>query len=105
IQSNWYRHPATGDAKSVYGGDMNKDYQCVRSYLDLNQHAYDQIPTISNWETPDNIYNTIKFCEENLSPEHLKGYLLSPWRPTLEMARDRHMDALKHFDKATKHLR
>jgi hypothetical protein len=32
-----------------------------------------------------------------VSKEHLKGFFLTPWRPTLEETRERHMDALDHF--------
>jgi hypothetical protein len=97
IQSNWYRDPVRGDAKSVYGGVFNTDIECVRTYIEVDQAGFDQIPTVSNWETPDNITGTIRFCNEHVSKERLKGYLLTPWRPTLAEVRDRHIDAIDHF--------
>jgi hypothetical protein len=97
MQSNWYRDPVRGDAKSVYGGVINMDIECVRTYVEVDKAGYDQIPTVSNWETPANISGTMKFCRENVSKERLKGFLLTPWRPTLEETRDRHMDAIEHF--------
>jgi hypothetical protein len=63
------------------------------------------VTTVSNWETPDNIHNTIAFCQEHLSKEHNKGYLLAPWRPTVEETRERHMGAIEHFGKAIAPLR
>lgn len=97
LQSNWYREPVRGDAKSVYGGVFNMDIECVRTFVEVDKAGYDQMPTVSNWETPENIYGTIRFCREHLSPDHLKGFFLTPWRPTLEETRDRHMDAIEHF--------
>jgi hypothetical protein len=97
VQSNWYRDPVRGPAKSVYGGVFNEPIECVKTYIDLDKAGFDQIPTVSNWETPDNISGTIRFCREHLSEERLKGFLLTPWRPTLEEVRDRHMDAIEHF--------
>jgi hypothetical protein len=86
LQSNWY-----------YGGAFGPDVKEVRAYLDLDTNGFDQIPTLSNWTTPDNIPGTVRFCREHLSPERLKGFLLAPWRPTLEACRDRHLDALDRF--------
>jgi hypothetical protein len=80
------------------------DISCARAYVELDKAGYDQLPTVSNWETPDNIYNTMKFCLEHCSREHLKGFLLAPWKPTLEMARERHMDAIDHFASAARQL-
>ena len=97
LQSNWYREPVRGPAKSVYGGVFNMDIECVRTFVDVDKAGYDQIPTVSNWETPANISGTIKFCKEHVSKERLKGFFLTPWRPTLEETRDRHMDAIEHF--------
>jgi hypothetical protein len=100
LQSNWYRDPVRGPAKSVYGGVINMDIECVRTYVDVDKAGYDQIPTVSNWETPDNISNTIRFCREHLSKDRLKGFFLTPWKPTLEDVRERHIDAIEHFARA-----
>ena len=97
LQSNWYRDPVRGDAKSVYGGRFDMDVECVRTYVDVDKAGYEQVPTVSNWETPDNISGTIEFCRKHLSPERLKGFLLTTWRPTLEETRARHIDGIEHF--------
>ena len=97
IQSNWYRDPVRGPAKSVYGGKIDMDVECVRTYVEVDKAGYDQIPTVSNWETPANISGTMKFCWDHVSHDRLKGFLLTPWRPTLEETRERHMDAIEHF--------
>jgi hypothetical protein len=100
LQSNWYRHPVTVPCTSVYGAVFNMDIPAATTFIDVDKAGYDQIPVVSNWETPDNIYNTINWCREHCSPERIKGYFLTPWKPTLEVARDRHMDAISHFGKA-----
>jgi hypothetical protein len=104
VQSNWYREPVKGGAKSVYGGVFNESIECVKAYVDLDKAGYEQIPTVSNWETPENIYGTIKFCREKLSKDRLKGFFLTPWKPTLAVARDRHLDAIEHFGKAIREI-
>ncbi len=75
---------------------------CVKSYVDLDKAGYDQMPTVGNWETPENIYGTFRFARKNLSKEHLKGFILTPWKPTLEETRAIHMDAIEHFSLAIK---
>ena len=100
VQSNWYLDPVRGPAESVYGARMDMDVQCVRTYVDLDKAGYDQIPTVSNWRTAENICGTIRFCRQHVSKERLLGYLLAPWWPTLEEKRDRHLDAIEHFAKA-----
>jgi hypothetical protein len=100
LQSNWYRHPVSGPAKHVYGSLYNMKIPAAKTFIDVDKAGYDQVPTVSNWETPDNIYNTIKWCQKHCSPKRIKGYFLTPWKPTLEVTRDRHMDAISHFGKA-----
>jgi hypothetical protein len=89
LQSNWY-----------YGGKFAPDVKEVKAYLELEDHKFDQVPTLSNWETTDNIAGTMDFCRQHIEPERLKGFLLAPWRPTLPETRDRHMEAIETFAKA-----
>jgi hypothetical protein len=97
MQSNWYRDPISGPAKVVYGGVFNMDIPAAKTYIDVDQAGYDQIPAVSTYETPDNITGTIKWCRDHCSKERIKGYFLTPWVPTLEAKRDRHFDNLNHF--------
>jgi hypothetical protein len=89
LQSNWY-----------YGNAFTPETKEVKAYLDLEDHKYDQAPTLSNWESPDNIYGTVKFCREHIPAERLKGFFLAPWRPTLPEVRDTQLSAIEHFGKA-----
>lgn len=105
IQSNWYREPVRGPSKSTYGSEFNMQIECVKTYVDLDNAGYEQIPTVSNWQTPANISGTMQFCKEHVSKERLKGFLLTSWRPTLEEVRDRHMEAIEHFAKSIEEFR
>jgi hypothetical protein len=84
LQSNWY-----------YGEKFSTDVLAVRTYKELEDHEYDQVPTLSNWTTPANIHGTFEFCKKNVPPQRLKGFLLAPWRPTLPETRERHMEAIE----------
>lgn len=83
LQSNWY-----------YGSDFSETVGYVNAYRDLESHGYDQIPTGSNWSNADNFPKTVAFAKEQIAPERLLGFLQTVWKPTLEMERERHMEAL-----------
>ena len=89
LQSNWH-----------YRLDLTPDAPRVRDYIGLDKAGYEQVPTVSNWYDAQNIPKAIAFCREHLSPERLKGFLLTPWRPTLPETRERHLEAIRHFGEA-----
>jgi hypothetical protein len=72
----------------------------MKAYLELESHGYDQVPTLANWHTIENIYGTIGFARRSIAAERLKGFLLTPWRPMLEECRPRLMEAIEHFSRA-----
>ncbi len=92
IQSNWY-----------YGAAFDHDRPEVQTYQELNAHGYDQIPTASNWTTPESLSATINFCAEHIAPEHLLGFLQTSWKPMLEECRAVHLDAIKQLGQAKRH--
>lgn len=83
LQSNWY-----------YGMDFKKDKCYTQTYLDLDRHGYDQIPTASNWSAPGSFSATVEFCRKHIAPSRLKGFLQTPWKPTVELCRAHHMQAI-----------
>jgi hypothetical protein len=89
MQSNWY-----------YGEPFRKSIRYVEAYLDLEAHGYDQIPTASNWSSDKNFANTVRFCRTHISPHHLKGFLQTPWLPTLPAHRRHHRRAIELVAKA-----
>ncbi len=82
LQSNWY-----------YGKEFGDD-KMVLAYDELDAHGYDQIPTASNHSYKENFSLTVEYCKKHIKPEHLKGFLQTPWRPTIEEYRQRHMEAI-----------
>ncbi len=94
LQSNWY-----------YGDKFGPDVKEVKAYLELEDHKYDQVPTLSNWDTPANIGGTFDYCVKHIPPERLKGFLLAPWRPTLPETRQRHMEAIDEMAKSIAKLK
>ncbi len=83
LQSNWY-----------YGVDFKDTEDCVQWYGKLEQHGYDQVPTGSNWREPKNFGLTVQWCRQKIAPSRLKGFLQTPWLPTLEKFRQKHLDAI-----------
>jgi hypothetical protein len=84
LQSNWY-----------YGQDFGPASTEALAYDDLEAHGYDQVPTGSNWTVPDNMRLTVEHCQKAIAPEHLNGFLMSVWKPTLEICRKRHEEAIQ----------
>ena len=83
LQSNWY-----------YGGDFGEDVASAQAYRRLEARGYDQVPTASNWTTPESIASTVRFCREHIASDRLLGFLQTVWKPTIEACRDLHMEAL-----------
>jgi len=84
LQSNWY-----------YGTDFGPNVREPRAYRELEQHGFDQIPTVSIYKSPENVAKTVQFCRDHIAPERLKGFLLAPWKPTLEACRAHHLQAVE----------
>jgi len=83
LQSNWYYGETFPDAKGY-----------VRWYDELDQHGYDQVPTGSNWSSPKNFGLLVEYCQKAIAPSRLKGFLQTPWLPTLEEFRQKHFEAI-----------
>jgi hypothetical protein len=94
LQSNWY-----------YEDQFRKTRKEVRGYLDLEEHGYDQVPTTSNWSAKENTQRTVDYCTRHISPERLKGFCQTVWRPTLSETRPRHVDCIKLIGKARRSLK
>jgi len=78
VQSNWY-----------YGEKFDTDeVKAVPAYHDLDQAGFDQIPCGSNWSCDTNFKGTVDFCREQIAPERLLGFLMAPWRFTVEEDRE-----------------
>ena len=85
LQSNWYYKATFNKRKALP----------VRSYLELDEHGYDQVPTGSNWECPENFGRTVSWCTKNICPERLLGFLMTPWRATTQPFHDQLAQAVE----------
>jgi len=83
LQSNWY-----------YGLEFDPPCNEVATYQRLADAGYAQVPTGSNWTTPENMERTVAYCRENLPAEGLRGFLMTAWKPTLPSERERHEQAI-----------
>ena len=86
LQSNWYY----GFFKDFPNDERSR--LRIACYELLDQHGYDQIPTGSTWHWTDNMRQTVAHGKAHLSTEHLKGYLIAPWRFTWPSERYRLLD-------------
>lgn len=82
VQSNWY-----------YGDFGDTASKAVQMYDKLSARGYDQIPTGSTWSLPDNLTRTVKYCGTHIAPEHILGYMQTPWYPTLRVRAEKHEQA------------
>ena len=89
VQSNWY-----------YGTKFEKSERAVEAYTDLADNGYEQIPTASNWSSPDSFGLTVDYCVKNIPHEKLLGFMQTPWKPTLTQCRQRHLEAIEQVKQA-----
>ena len=83
--------------------DFDKtDNKVINTFRKLDKNGFDQIPTGSNWSTPENFGHLVNWCLREISGTGLKGFLQTPWYPTLEPFRDKHMQAVELVAEAIK---
>ena len=95
LQSNWFYDTAFEGFP-----EGHKNVIRVQTYRDLEAHGYDQVPTGSNYENDVNMEATVEFCTANVAPERLKGFLVTPWHPTLESSREHHLRAVEQLGRS-----
>ena len=95
VQSNWYYWDNL---------DPASDHR-VQAYFDLQERGFDQIPTASIWKYRENFSDLAAFCRKRLSPDHLLGFLQTPWQPTKPEFLDDHMKAIDVVAEAMKECR
>lgn len=89
LQSNWYY------ASQFENFDNPLHEKYVRLYDQLEAHGYDQIPTGSNHSNSVNFEKTVEYCSKIISPDRLKGFMQTTWRPTLAPCFERHSEAIE----------
>jgi hypothetical protein len=94
LQSNWYY-------RDKFEKDVaEKDIVRVKAYRDLEEHGYDQVPTGSNWTSDENFGMTVDYCKKVIDPQRLKGFMQTPWHPTLESLRQHHINSVDQVGRA-----
>ncbi len=94
LQSNWY-YGNQFDKYDAFEESDDEVQRYIEAYTDLEEYGFDQIPTGSNFGCDENFGMTVDFCRKNISPERLKGFMQTPWHPTLEEFRDKHLKAIE----------
>ena len=55
----------------------------LRTFLDLERAKFDQIPSATNWDNPENMYLVTDFCLRRIPQERLLGFLMETWEFTI----------------------
>lgn len=78
LQSNWYYGLSELDLDKPQN---RKEYG--NAYLWLDKAGYDQVPTGSNWSTPESMAATVQFVKNMCAAKTVRGFLAAPWVKTL----------------------
>lgn len=89
LLSNWY-YRLSFDSKA----EDEYTRKRVEAYLTLEEHGFEQVPTGSNWACEENFDRTVRFCQEHIAPERLKGFMQTSWAPTVAQRKYFHLDAV-----------
>ena len=98
MQSNWYYYqsfnlPEMKAQKNPHACELD-------GYGILEDAAYDQIPTGSNWDNNTNFINTVQYCAKRIAPCRLKGFLQTPWRITKREPRESLLESIRQVAQA-----
>ena len=97
LQSNfWYNH-----FEKLEDGTYSKKQ--ANAYCFLNEKGYDQVPCVSFFEGyPFNALETMELGKEQISEEHLVGYMTAPWHNPRAIAKYSLLDDAYRFGEAKK---
>jgi hypothetical protein len=104
VQSNWhydlnFSDENEDDRPRVQPTPEIRDWRYL-TYLDLDDHGFDQIPTASNYRQAKSFERTVDFCWKRLDPSRLLGFLQTTWKPTTTEFRDPHLQAIDQVGSA-----
>lgn len=87
IQQNWFYDEKNGGFDIAT--NTTSDIKILKTYLKLDEAGFDQVPCGTNWVggtrrklgigADDVIGKLVKFGRENISKEHLMGFMIAPW--------------------------
>ena len=96
LQSNWWYYLELDEQVS------DKAKLRVGAYSLLDKHGYDQIPAGSNWAYKENFPLLVEYCKNNISGEHLCGFMQTHWMLTTEEYRDTIFNAADMLEEGKK---
>lgn len=101
LMSNWFYDDANGGFEL----SRNKTWgrKQLQNFYDLERYGFDQIPCGTNWVgggrkklkigADDVIGKLVKLCRRDVPPNHLKGFMMAPWKS---------LDTQKNFETVMK---
>jgi len=116
VQFNWYywnfweNKPGTflnlNDEKFKYTPEQYEKFKDIlKCYRAFEKAGFDQIPTGSSWDCDENFENLTEYARQIISPEHLLGFMQTPWSPTISEQRDYLPHAIDLIGKAKRNYR
>ena len=109
LQSNWNYSDLGGFDLSKIKPD-NRRLKILKLFIDLDKAGFDQVPCGSNWKLKkdkendptvnNSIAGLVKFCRENVSAEHLKGFMMAPWADCTDASNKTNLEGIDLFAKA-----
>lgn len=115
VQNNWYYWndvpkieaqsllPRPADEKKTDDAMHEWSHvQQLRAFRELNAAGFDQMPCATNWNNRENIGQVVDYAIRHIAPEHLLGFLFTPWEFTFsgEKYKRRHDDLLDLAEEA-----
>ena len=98
LQSNWCYDPVRRNPDGTY---KLIGYQ---TYVMLEEHGFDQVPTSSTWTQWYNSLETMELSKEHIAPERLIGHMTAAWQFTRPYARYMLLDDAYQFGNAKKEI-
>ena len=109
LQSNWNYSDLDGYDLSKFKPGSNR-LKVFKLFLDLEKAGFDQVPCGSNWKSDrykkegpavnNSIAGLVKFCRENISAEHLKGFMMAPWADCTDVSNKTNLEGIDLLAKA-----
>ena len=98
LQSNWY-YDSEFDVGKISNPVVKR---FVEAYDDLERGGFDQVPTGSNWSSPDSIAGTVRHAKSRIASGRLRGFLAAPWVKTLPQFEKTHEEQIDQLAVARK---
>ena len=96
LQSNWYYGTHFEASKNEH-----RVKRC-KIFRKLSDAGFEQVPCGSNYESGENFGALVPYCDKNIAPDRLKGFLMAPWFFTVPKKERKLLDAMDQVGAAMK---